>query len=314
MVSQQIRFNNWHRCRRYWKVDLDCPFAKLEGHEDDDEIREERPRPTRPPASEPRQPVAVPLPATRQIRRPVPIVVGKDDTLDDLDNRQTVKEVLQFPDLRENPFTDRPPKPVPIPQRAAARKLLGPGGVRRPGLAPQPSAISPTPAPSRSPSRQNTLQKGAALETAYAQELAQQYSPSASSRSLVPSSSTTPALASTPRSSQRTAQLAAFTQLRNSSVYLSRIARGDSRQQPLSVPHGRRSTARSPGPSQYSRPYSDTRSPPKSSRPRGYPWPLVPPTIGRGGRSARGGGGFNFNFSARLRALLNQRGFFGPAY
>lgn len=324
MVSQQIKFNDWHRCRRYWKVELDCPFMRMEGHEEDDDQQDQQDRPPQaiPPAAQPRQPVAIPIPERKRNRRPVPIIVGKDDTLDDEANQETVKEVLRFPDLRENPFTDRPQAPIPIPGRKAAsglepRPVFASQPPGQPSSPTQPPPSTPTPEPSPLLTRRGTLAKAATLETVYAQVLAQQSAPSPTRVPAAQPSPTSTALPSIRPNSQRSAQLAAFTQLRNSSVFISQIARGGSPQTTLFPPRGRPSTARSPQvpiwDQQGRRTSQQSRQQPTSTR-RPFPIPLVPPTIGRGGRGARGGGGFNVNFSARLRALLGQRGAFGPAF
>lgn len=325
--STQASFNDWHRCRRYWMNHLECPFMKLPGHEEDDdddddenygdppiEVPESK-RPGLPVASEPRQPVDIPVPVSKRRRRPVPVLVGKDDTLDDEKNLESGKEILQFPDLRENPFTDVPQQPVPIPGRKAAQGRLPPVRPGVPLFPPAPSpGLSPAPVPRTSPTRvpsplrtpASILNKGAALETAYSRVLAQQYEQSGNN-AIVPGPLARPASSPTRPLSQSSAQLAAFIQLRNSSLWLQGKEAGGVSPTALFPPHGQASTARSPGPSQYSAPLGRTnRYSQQNDGTRGgtrkRPIPVFPIAPGRGGR-----GGFTFNFASQLSGLLGGK-------
>lgn len=329
-ASTPANFNDWHRCNRYWANNVECPFKDEEEHEDDDDTDDdEKPRghPI-PPASEPRMPVGVPIPIARPNRRPVPILVGKDDTLDDGHNADTIKEVIRFPDLRNNPFTDRPQEPIPLPD-AAIRRIPGGEDPRRsrrqratgPGptsplfspLIPPP--ITPTPAPSLSPSPRTTLSKAQVLETLYAEELARRSSPSPATSPIPSGIPTTQAKPTrleipTPPLRDSRAPLAALVQLRNSSLWTSGQAAGGL--PPIYFPpHGispsdwQRAARASflTRQADRRRATSDRQRRSREEESPQLPFPPIFPPL-----RTPGGGGFNFNFSAHLRAILGRGG------
>lgn len=133
---------DWHRCQRWTRLGLSCPFRRQEGHKDDDDQGEPEPVPVAPPV-----PKLAP-PAKREARAEV-----KGDIIRQAEEIvRTVPQPAPVPDPFPEPVLD-PTRPNVLTRPAKDRTIQN-----LPPPPPRPAKL-PTPEPSKTP----VFRKAAAL-------------------------------------------------------------------------------------------------------------------------------------------------------
>lgn len=137
--------HDWHRCQRWWRRKMECPFGKMEEHDDfgEDPPDEETEFP----------PTPLPIPAIppvhstdeEAVEREIPEEV-QDPALEEVTEevvRETVPEDIPAETPDAEPAPAQPELPIPV--------LPGPGGARQGAPGPGPGRAQPGRSPGRIP-------------------------------------------------------------------------------------------------------------------------------------------------------------------
>ncbi len=174
------RFAGWHRCERYWRWKVPCPFGHEPDHPDDDDQDPGDPFPVAIPARRHVESRRTPLDVQFPGQEPIPfrqVDIGDADPVPD-DQPFPFPPVpipIPIPPPAPPPVPGREPEPLPFPAPPTTPIPQRPAASGYPPLPPRPPGRPPFPRPAPVPKL--ALEEAGLLERAYAKASSRVRSP-----------------------------------------------------------------------------------------------------------------------------------------